>query len=155
MSVCLRYCKTKEEAAEVVNDGFLKVFQNLARFDSRQPFKNWFKRILINASIDFYRNQNKHYYHQDIDTAWSVKSDTPSSESNLLVTDLMRLVESLPITYKTSFCLFAIDGYSHQEIAETMGISVGTSKSNVSRARQMLRERLEKSEQQTATMKSK
>lgn len=155
MSVCLRYCKTKEEALEVVNDGFLKVFQNLSKFDTKLSFRNWFKRILINASIDFYRSQQKHYYHQDIDTAFSLQSNLAQSDSNLVISDLMDLVNDLPLTYKTSFCLFAIDGYSHQEIAETLGISVGTSKSNVSRARKMLKERLEKHEKLITTMNSK
>ena len=83
MSVCLRYCKTNEEAQEVLNNGFLKVYKNLHKYVTSQSFKNWFKRILINASIDFYRSQQKHYYHQDINTAYSLQSDSPSADSNL------------------------------------------------------------------------
>ncbi|MFT5884954.1 MAG: RNA polymerase sigma factor (sigma-70 family) [Arcticibacterium sp.] len=145
MSVCLRYCKTKEEAQEVLNNGFLKVFKNLEKYVTSQSFKNWFKRILINASIDFYRSQQKHYYHQDINTAYTLQSHSPSADSNLRKEDLMELVNALPLAYKTNFCLFAIDGYSHDEISKQLGISVGTSKSNVSRARKMLRTKLETS----------
>ncbi|KPM47530.1 RNA polymerase sigma factor [Jiulongibacter sediminis] len=143
MSVCFRYCKTKDEALEVVNDGFLKVFQNLSKFKPTHSFKNWFKRILINASIDFYRSQQKHYYQQDIDTAYSLASAEQNAEGNLGHAELMMLVHQLPQTYKTNFSLFAIDGYSHEEISKMLDISVGTSKSNVSRARKVLRQEIE------------
>lgn len=143
MSLCLRYCKTKEEAQEVLNNGFLKVFKSLENFDSSRSFKNWFKRILINASIDFYRNQQKHYYHHDIDTAYSLQTNHQNGEGDLNHKDLMKIVLGLPMAYRTNFCLFAIDGYSHEEISKQLGISLGTSKSNVSRARKLLRDKLE------------
>jgi len=143
MSICLRYCKTKEEAEEILNNSFLKGFKNIEKYNTSQPFKNWFKRILINASIDFYRSQQKHYNHQDIDSAYSLKSNLQNAEGDLGHQDLMLVIHSLPMIYKTNFCLFAIDGYSHEEISKQLGISVGTSKSNVSRARKMLRNKLE------------
>lgn len=143
MSVSLRYCKTKEEAEEVLNNSFLKVFKNIENFNPSLSFKNWFKRILINASIDFYRSQQKHYNHQDIDTAFSLKSTLQNADGDLAQQDLMAVVHSLPMAYKTNFCLFAIDGFSHIEISKQLGISVGTSKSNVSRARKILRDKLE------------
>lgn len=143
LSVCLRYCKTKEEALEVVNDGFLKVFQNLSRYKPSHSFRNWFKRILINASIDFYRSQQKHYYQLDIDSAYSLSANEQNAEGNLGHAELMELVNRLPQTFRTNFSLFAIDGYSHDEIAKMLDISVGTSKSNVSRARKVLRNEIE------------
>lgn len=142
MSVALRYCKTKDEALEVANDGFLKVFLNLTKYKPNHSFGNWFKRILINCSIDFYRSQKKHYNQQDIDTAYTLESQEQSAEGNLGHSELMKLVYALPHTYKTNFCLFAIDGFSHEEISKKLDISVGTSKSNVSRARKLLRENL-------------
>ncbi|WP_341227165.1 sigma-70 family RNA polymerase sigma factor [uncultured Arcticibacterium sp.] len=142
MSICLRYCKTKEEGEEVLNNAFLKVFKNLEKYDTSHSFKNWFKRILINASIDFYRSQQKHYYHQDINTAFSLKSNLQNAEGDIGHDELMCLVHELPMAYRTSFCLFAIDGFSHDEISKKLGISIGTSKSNVSRARKVLREKL-------------
>ncbi len=143
MSICLRYCKTKDEALEVLNDGFLKVFKNLSKYDPKMSFRNWLKRILINTSIDFFRSQQKHYYHQDIDTAHSV-SDTHENAINIInYNDILNLVSQLPNTYKINFSLFAIEGYSHNEIAALLKISVGTSKSNVSRAREILRKKLE------------
>ncbi|MGR3810158.1 RNA polymerase sigma factor [Jiulongibacter sp. NS-SX5] len=152
MSICLRYCQTKDEALEVVNDAFLKVFNNLKSYNTNHSFKNWFKRILINASIDFYRSQKKHYHQQDIDTAHALSSQNQEAEGQLGHQDLMALVYELSPNYKTNFCLFAIDGYSHEEISKMMGISIGTSKSNVSRARKELRARLESIEQKTRVM---
>jgi RNA polymerase sigma factor (sigma-70 family) len=143
MSISLRYCKTKEEAEEILNNTFLKVFKNIEKYNPSLSFKNWFKRILINTSIDFYRSHQKHYNHQDIDTAYALKSNLQDGEGDLAQQDLMEVVHSLPMAYRTNFCLFAIDGYSHDEISKQLDISIGTSKSNVSRARKMLREKLE------------
>lgn len=143
ISVCLRYCKTREEADEVVHDGFMKVFKNLDKYKPSHSFQSWLKRIMINASIDFYRSQQKHYYHQDIENAYNQSSQIPSAESDLGRSDIMSVLETLPNSYRINFTLFAIEGFSHKEIGQTMGISEGTSKSNVSRARMMLREKLE------------
>lgn len=142
MAISVRYCKSKEEALEVLNDSFMKVFKNLHKFKPSLSFKSWLKRILINTSIDFYRNQQKHYYHHDISSAYDQSSNTASPDSNLAHTELLELLKELPNSYRISFTMFAIEGYSHQEIAEAMGISVGTSKSNVSRARDILRQKL-------------
>ena len=142
MSVCLRYCKTREEADEVVHDGFMKVYKNLHKYKPSHSFQSWLKRIMINASIDFYRSQQKHYYHQDIENAYNQSSQIPSAESDLGHSDIMTVLQSLPNSYRINFSLFIIEGYSHKEIGEKLGISEGTSKSNVSRARLMLREKL-------------
>lgn len=142
MGICLRYCQTREEALEVLNDGFMKVFKNLHKFKPSLSFKSWLKRILINTSIDFYRNQQKHYYHQDISSAYTESSNTPAPDSNLRTGELMQLLKELPNSYRIAFTMFAIEGYSHQEVAESMNISVGTSKSNVSRARDILRKKV-------------
>lgn len=142
MAVCLRYCQTKEEAVEVLNDGFMKVFKNLDKYKPSLSFKSWLKRILINASIDFYRSQKKHYYHQDIASAHSESSNSAAPDSKLYTDELMQLLQELPNSYRIAFTMFAIEGYSHQEISERMNISVGTSKSNVSRARDILRKKV-------------
>ncbi len=144
MAICQRYCKTKDEALEVLNDGFLKVFKNLHKYNTSQSFRNWLKRILINASIDFYRSQKKHYFHQDIDTAISISDHQESAVQKLNADELIHVINTLPETFRINFNLFAIDGFSHLEIAKLMNISEGTSKSNVSRAREMLRKKLAK-----------
>jgi RNA polymerase sigma factor (sigma-70 family) len=144
MAICLRYTKTKDEALEVLNDGFLRVFKNLHKYDVERPFKIWLKRIIINAAIDYYRAQNKHYFHQDIYTAYSTAYAVTNSESNLHYNDLLVAVKTLPNNYQITFNMFVIEGYSHVEIAETLKISVGTSKSNLFRAREILRKILSK-----------
>jgi RNA polymerase sigma factor (sigma-70 family) len=144
MGVSLRYLNSKEEAIEVVHDSFIKVFTKAEFFKPESNFKAWFKRILINTSIDALRKEKKHGYLIDISNAEYVNGyDTPAS-SVLQEQDLMKLVNTLPPAYKTVFCMFAIDGFSHQEIADTLGISEGTSKSNLSRAREILRNKLAK-----------
>jgi RNA polymerase sigma factor (sigma-70 family) len=146
MGVCLRYTKSRDEALEVVNDGFLKVFTKGQQYDSKYPFKAWFRRIIVNTALDFYRSQQKHYYHENIEEAYEVSSDDSSPVSQLNHEELMAMVQQLPTGYRMVFNLFVIDGYSHDEISTQLGISVGTSKSNLSRAREVLRKMILKTE---------
>ncbi len=143
MSICLRYSKNVEEAKEVMNDGFMKVFTKLKHYSPDKPFKGWVRRIMINAALDNYRHNLKHYHAADLDSALPV-ADTVDVVSALNYEYLLSLVQQLSPTYKTVFNLFVIDGYTHEEIAEVLGISVGTSKSNLSKARANLREVLKK-----------
>ena len=142
MAVCQRYCKSREEALEIYNNAWLKVFNNLHTYKPTHSFQSWFKRILINASIDYFRKNQKHYYHSDLESAYQVGSNGNSPDANLLEDDLMEILQSLPENYRINFTLFAIEGYPHQEIAKMLNISEGTSKSNVSRARDLLRQKL-------------
>ena len=138
MSICLRYTNDREEAAEVMNQGFFKVFINILKFDRSRPFKAWLGRIMMNASIDHYRSNLKTAYHEDLDQAEQVSGGN-LSDANLNYEDLLAMVRTLPQAYRTVFNLFAIDGYSHEEIADLLNISVGTSKSNLHKARQKLK----------------
>ncbi len=140
MSVCLRYCSTREGAVEVLNDGFLKVFTRLDQYDPAQPFKGWLRRILINASIDHYRQEVRHHLHEDIDSAQqTVASESADAFSQLAHNDLMQLIQRLSPAYRLVFNLYVMDGFTHDEIAGQLGISVGASKSNLARARENLR----------------
>ncbi|MFN8357323.1 MAG: sigma-70 family RNA polymerase sigma factor [Spirosomataceae bacterium] len=141
MGICMRYTRDRDEAMEVLNDGFMKVFTKAELYDPEKPFKAWLKRIMVNTALDFYRQNVKHYYHEDIETAHSV-SDTTPADSEIGYEELMGFVQKLSPAYRTVFCLFAIDGYSHEEVAESLNISVGTSKSNLARAREQLRKML-------------
>ncbi|MFN3851374.1 MAG: RNA polymerase sigma factor [Spirosomataceae bacterium] len=142
MGVCLRYTQTKDEASEVVNDGFLKVFTKGEQFDPKYPFKVWLRRIMVNTALDFYRSQQKHYNHQNIEEAYEVSGDDNNAIGQMTYDELMSLVHKLPPAYKVVFSLYVIDGFSHEEISSKLGISVGTSKSNLSRARESLRQML-------------
>lgn len=144
MSICLRYTQTREEAVEVLNDGFLKVFTKLHQFDPAQPFRPWLRRILINTATDYYRQAAPHYYQSDLVVAENISSREADALSGLSHEYLLSLVQLLTPAYRTVFNLYAIDGYSHDEIAAQLGISVGSSKSNLARARENLRLLLQK-----------
>ncbi|MFN3487703.1 MAG: RNA polymerase sigma factor [Emticicia sp.] len=146
MGVCVRYTQSRDEALEIVNDSFLKVFTKGGQYDSKYPFKAWFRRIIVNTALDFYRSQQKHYFHENIEEAYDVSSNDSSPLSQLNHDEIIMLIQRLPSGYKMVFNLFVIDGFSHEEISNQLGISVGTSKSNLSRAREALRKMILKEE---------
>lgn len=143
MSVCLRYAPTREGALEVLNDGFLKVFTRLDQYEPTQSFKGWLRRILINTAVDHYRQEVRHFYHEDVEQADQIAgTESIDAYSQLAHEELMRLIQQLSPAYRLVFNLYVIDGFSHDEIAAQLGISVGASKSNLARARENLRQLL-------------
>lgn len=145
MSICVRYSKDAEEAREVLNDGFMKVFTRLSQYDPDKPFKGWVRRIMINTALDNYRHNLKHYHLYDIE-ATHPAADSFNVEQQLNYQELIGLVQGLSPAYRAVFNLYVVDGYTHEEIAEALGIAVGTSKSNLAKARANLREALKKAE---------
>jgi RNA polymerase sigma factor (sigma-70 family) len=139
MGICLRYAGNRYEAAEVMNQGFFKVYTHIERYDMAKPFKAWLGKIMINVSIDFYRANLKMAYMDDLDKAEDM-SDGELPDRNLNYNDLLAMVQQLPQAYRTVFNLFAIEGYSHDEIGEMLNINAGTSKSNLHKARQKLKQ---------------
>lgn len=139
MAICLRYTGNRDEAAEVMNLGFFKVFKNLSKYDSTRPFKIWMGRIMTNTAIDYYRAEAKANSTEELETAQHV-SDTSLPDNKLHYNDLLAMIQRLPQAYRVTFNLFAIEGYTHDEIAGILQITVGASKSNVHRARQKLKE---------------
>ncbi len=139
MSVGLRYTSTYDEAIEIVNDSFMKVFKTIQKFKNNN-FKAWFRRIIINTSADHYRKNKKYNFIERYDegNATEIYAEEVIT-AQLSYEDLLGLVQQLTPSYRTVFNLYAIDGYKHEEIAKTLNISVGASKSNLSRARQMLK----------------
>ncbi|MFY7965462.1 MAG: RNA polymerase sigma factor [Chitinophagaceae bacterium] len=141
-AICMRYTTKKEDLVEVVNDGFLKIFNDFKNFrgvenNNEAIIRGWIKRIMINTSIDYYR---KYYKNEptiiETDTQLEIeifKYETPVDK--LSYDELIRLIQQLSPMYKMVFNLFVIDGLSHDEISERLNISVGTSKSNLSKAR--------------------
>jgi len=139
MGICLRYANNREEAAEVMNQGFYKVFTRINTYDTSRPFKAWLGKIMMNVSIDYYRANLKMAYTEDLDKAEHVSNgDMPDRKLNY--DDLLGMIQKLPNAYRTVFNLFAIEGYSHDEIAGMLDISSGTSKSNLHKARQKLKQ---------------
>ena len=139
MGICLRYSADRSSALGVLNAGFLKVFVNINKYKNHIPFKAWFGRIMINTAIDHYRSGLKFAHNQELSDEHDV-GEMPVIDSKLNYQDLLLLVQTLPLAYRTVFNLFAIDGYTHPEIASMINISVGTSKSNLFKARKKLQQ---------------
>lgn len=149
MSICLRYSKNSDEASEVLNDGFLKVFTKIDKYDSNRSFKGWVRKIMINTALDNYRHNLKYYHTYNIETGES-SPVTENILSELAYQDIVALVQNLSPGYRTVFNLYVVDGYTHEEIAEILEISIGTSKSNLSKARENLRNMLKKNKNEYA-----
>lgn len=143
-SVCLRYAKNEEQAEDVLQDGFVKVFGKLKDFKSEGSLEGWIRRIMVNTALDQIRKNNKQLGDTNIDDVGYKIENNDFIVENMMADDLMKMVQAMPDGYKVVFNMFAIEGYSHSEIADTIGISENTSKSQYSRARAYLRERLEK-----------
>jgi RNA polymerase sigma-70 factor (ECF subfamily) len=142
LSVCLRYSQSKEEAQEILNDGFVKIFGNLDKYDMNLSFKGWLRRILVNTAIDYYRKHHKHYHTLEV-VHNQYLDDSPDALDNLSVEEILNLVQTLPPAYRIVFNLYVLEGYKHHEIAEELGITEGASKSNLAKARMKLRTMLE------------
>jgi RNA polymerase sigma factor (sigma-70 family) len=141
MSVALRYSNSKDVASEIVNDSFMKVFDKIEQHDENSSFKAWFRRILVNTSIDHFRKNGKHSYVLDIDKA-DTESYEPEIISQLSMEDILNLLRSLPEMLRIVFNMYEVEGYTHNEIAEKMGIPASTSRTYLARAKQKLREKV-------------
>lgn len=143
MSIGLRYSGNREEALEIVNDSFLKIFNNLDKHNPEKSIKAWIRRIVVNTSLDYYRKNQKYRYDIDITEAQHGIVDENTFD-RLAVEELLKILQELPPAQRSVFNLYEIEGYSHQEIGEMLGIPEGTSKSHLSRAKNKLRELVEK-----------
>jgi RNA polymerase sigma-70 factor (ECF subfamily) len=132
-----------------MNQGFFKVFTRIETYDQTRPFKAWLGKIMMNASIDYYRANLKMAYTDDLETVEHL-SDGDTADKKLNYEDLLRMVQKLPTAYRTVFNLFAIEGYTHEEIGELLNISPGTSKSNLHKARQKLKHMIAEAESPSA-----
>jgi RNA polymerase sigma-70 factor (ECF subfamily) len=141
LSICIRYSRNITEAKEVVNDGFMKVFSKIDQYNSESPFKGWLRKIMIHASIDQYRKELKHQHNEPLKASHGGFTQ-PQAVADLSHEELIGLIQKLSPAYRAVFNLFAIDGFTHQEIGKILNISVGTSKSNLLKARENLREML-------------
>lgn len=143
LAVCMRYLKNMDEAEDALQDGFVKVFQKIPEFKMEGSLEGWIRRIMVNNSLDAIRRNKKQLLEDDVDTVQHKVSFTDFQFDDMDLQHLMKIIQSLPDGYRVVFSMFAIEGYSHKEIAETLGVSENTSKSQYSRARALLREKLE------------
>jgi RNA polymerase sigma factor (sigma-70 family) len=153
MAICDRYTSNEEDAVEILNDGFLKVFREIHHYspayaDVVSSFKGWLRKIMVYTAIDHFRKYHKHKLVTDLDTVvMQVPSTNEDAIDKLSYEEIIRGIQELSPGYRTVFNLFIIEGLSHDEIAEQLGISTGTSKSNLSKARKQLQKILFKKNQ--------
>lgn len=141
LAVCIRYIKDRMEAEHVMVGGMVKVFSNVGQFQEQGSFEGWIRRIMVNESLMYLRRHKNMSLTQDIDDMREEPNYDGLGEV-LGAEELLRLIEDLPVGYRTVFNLYAIEGYKHEEIGEMMGISPGTSKSQLNRARKLLQKQL-------------
>jgi RNA polymerase sigma-70 factor (ECF subfamily) len=135
-AVCLRYSGKPEDAQDILQDGFVKIYRNLSRFRGEGSFEGWMRRIFVNTAIEHYRKSVKMY------------PVTETQENQVEDKDLTRLIQGLSPGYRTVFNLYVVEGYTHREIGEMLGISEGTSKSQLARAKAILQQLIIKQTQQ-------
>lgn len=155
LKTVFRYIYRYDKAVDVVNDGFVKVFRNFSKFEFRDTenlemiLMGWMRMIMINTAIDQLRKNN---FLPEIgvisESIWQHEDKSQSSDQTLMYKELVKEIKKLPPSYRTVFNLYVIDGFTHQEIANQLGISVGTSKSNLSKARVLLQKIIKTNEQQ-------
>ncbi len=144
MSIALRYTDSREEAAEVLNDAFMKVFDNIKSFDLERPFKPWLRRIIINTAINHFHKHKKDLELAELDLLDNKPVTEETIISGISYEEIVDMVQQLSPGYRTVFNLYVIENFTHEEIADMLGIAVGTSKSNLSKAKRNLRSILEK-----------
>lgn len=145
MSACLRYISDKDEAQDILQEGFIKVFNNIAKFDFNGSLEGWVRRIIVNTAIDHIRKKKKDIFqvtdHEFIINNYNNEGDETEDENiyaNLKTTEIMDAIKQLSPAYRTVFSMYVIDGFSHQQIADLLNINIGTSKSNLAKARMNL-----------------
>ncbi len=136
MGVCLRYTKDAEEAQDVLQIGFVKVFEKLHLFNNEGSLEGWIRKVLVNCALDQIRKNKKFDDNVDLSKVdFQMASENENVLEHLSANDLLKIIQEMPTGFRTVFNLYAIEGYSHQEIADQLNISINTSKSQYSRAR--------------------
>jgi RNA polymerase sigma-70 factor (ECF subfamily) len=140
--VCMRYAKSKEEAEDILSDSFVQVFVKLSSFKREGSFEGWIRRIVVNTSITAYRNNLKFNLNDEISEVHQLSDDNETAIDLLNVQQIKSIIQQMPDGYRMIFNLYVIEGYNHREIAELIGINEGTSKSQFSKAKKWLQNRL-------------
>lgn len=138
LSVCLRYADNRDEASEILNDGFMKIFSNIRSFDLSKAFKPWLRKIMVNTAINHYHRKQRNVPSAQLEQARN-EMETETIISGISYHEIIAMLQKLPPAYRTVFNLHVLEGYKHEEIAEMLNISVGTSKSNLFKAKESLK----------------
>jgi len=146
LGLCLRYTRNRDEAEDLLQDGFVKIFKNLDQYTGPGSFEGWIRKIMVNTVLESFRKKKLRFSGEDIQ---ELEND-PATEADALnrigLKDLLALVQGLPPGYQLVFNLYAIEGYPHKEIATMLDISEGTSKSQLARARMLLQDKIKQQE---------
>jgi RNA polymerase sigma factor (sigma-70 family) len=143
MSITLRYSDSRDQAAGMLNDAFMKVFDNIRRYDRERPFRPWFRQVVVNTAINEYHRNNRNREEPGLSAVQQGLATPETITSGISYNEIIGMVQQLTPAYRAVFNLHVIDGYSHEEIAGILGISAGTSKSNLAKAKRNLRSMLE------------
>jgi len=144
LGIAFRYSKSREDAEDILQESFVKILTRIDQYSETGSFEGWMKRILVNTAISHYRTSQKHDYHRDFDSIPETSIENYEIDSSEFTRqELLNSINKLPSGFKIIFNMYAIEGYKHREIAEMLEISVGTSKSQYSRARALLQTKLE------------
>ena len=142
-AVSLQYSGSDEEAQDILQEGFMKIFENLHNYKHEGSFEGWMRRITVNTALEKFRSKHNLYRVDDIDQIQEPDAEPDNQDyAGLEANDLLGIIRELPPKYRMVFNLYAIEGYSHKEISKMANISEGTSKSNLSRARVILQRRV-------------
>jgi RNA polymerase sigma-70 factor (ECF subfamily) len=135
MGICLRYANRSEEADDMLQNGFIKVFEKIETFRGTGSLEGWIRKIVVNESLTYLRKNKAMKMNIDIEDAKYLVPGNSHVAENMNEKDLLRIIQQLPVGFRTVFNMYAIEGYSHKEISDLLGISEGTSKSQYSRAK--------------------
>lgn len=143
-SICLRYMGNRDEAEDVLQDGFLALFSKLDRYSGEGSFEGWARKIFVNTALMTLRKNDVLKQSEDIENAFGLFTENASAVQNVSYKELLKIIAELPVGYRTVFNMFAIEGFTHKEISEALGISEATSRSQLLRARAILQSKVKR-----------
>jgi RNA polymerase sigma-70 factor (ECF subfamily) len=143
-ALCLRYMGDREQAQDILQDGFVTLFSKIETYSGEGSFEGWARKIFVNTALQSLRRTDALKLSDDLSTAWGLTSHEPGQLQDMGYKEILGLVASLPGGYRTVFNMYVIEGYSHKEIAQALGISEATSRSQLQRARMMLQDKMKR-----------
>lgn len=142
LGICLRYARDKSEAEDILLEGFIRIYSKIGTYSNAGSFEGWLKKVMLHTAIDYFRKNRKENFHQNIDDYNDLVSEDIDSLKQLSAKEILGLIQTMPQGYRIVFNLFAIEGFSHKEIAEKLQVTESTSKSQVRKARFWLMKKL-------------
>jgi RNA polymerase sigma-70 factor (ECF subfamily) len=141
-AICLRFAKINQEADDILQEGFIKVFENLKNFRNEGSFEGWIKRIIVNTAINYIKKNTIYHQEEDIENIGDIFIDETEEILNITQDELIKLIQELPSGKRLVFNLYEIEGYTHKQIADMLNISESTSKTQLAKAKIILKEKL-------------